>query len=340
MSSTIPYSEIMTGPMLMMWDITFKCIFRCLHCYNNSGEKNNTKNEIDDNGIMKIANDIIQLKPTTVCLCGGEPLIRKKIVMKVINSLSRNDIRVSMVSNGYLINRDIAADLAKNGLDLIQISLDGSSQDIHEKLRGKKQSFLRALDAIRFLKDSGVMVHVAFVPTKFNIEKFEEYVSLVETLGIDAIRVQPIMILGRAQKYKEMLQPSPVQYRTLVEKIKKFSEEKNNINIEWGDPTSHFRYIDTIGYKYCEIKADGNITVSAYLPITFGNLKRYSFPEYWDAKLCDVGKIPAVKQLAESIKCVDNLAELDPNPYYDDYLKLDLIDDKQNVFKTKLNDII
>ncbi|WP_231560687.1 radical SAM protein [Thermoanaerobacterium thermosaccharolyticum] len=48
---------------------------------------------------------------------------------------------VSLVTNGYLMTKDIAYQLKKNGIDRIQISIDGASPNTHDRLRNKNGAF-------------------------------------------------------------------------------------------------------------------------------------------------------------------------------------------------------
>lgn len=54
--------------------------------------------------MMKIADQIIEVKPVLVCFCGGEPMVRFELVKKLAKKLTENEILVNMVSNGYLMD--------------------------------------------------------------------------------------------------------------------------------------------------------------------------------------------------------------------------------------------
>ncbi len=57
---------------------------------------------------------------------------------KVSKILSNQGTIISFVSNGYLLNKEKAKILLDNGVTRAQISLDGSNEYSHEKLRVKK----------------------------------------------------------------------------------------------------------------------------------------------------------------------------------------------------------
>lgn len=86
-------------------DITNKCNFRCLHCFNHSGEQKR-ETEMTDDEIINLFNDIIDYQPDAICICGGEPLLRVDLIYKLCELVaSKNDIiNLNMVSNGFLFN--------------------------------------------------------------------------------------------------------------------------------------------------------------------------------------------------------------------------------------------
>lgn len=58
----------LTGPIMISLDITQKCNLKCVHCFNNSGSS--VSDELSDKEIIDVANQIAELHPHNVCLCG------------------------------------------------------------------------------------------------------------------------------------------------------------------------------------------------------------------------------------------------------------------------------
>lgn len=71
------YTLNLSCPQSVCWDLTNKCNFNCLHCFNRSGDKNyyEFQNELSYEEIQNCINQIIEVHPETVCLCGGEPIL-------------------------------------------------------------------------------------------------------------------------------------------------------------------------------------------------------------------------------------------------------------------------
>ena len=90
-------------------DVTNKCTLRCLHCFNSSGGlKNQRMDEMSDEELERMAYDVIDCRPVSICMCGGEPLLRKESIYKIANYSKNTCVDVNMVTNGELMTKEIA----------------------------------------------------------------------------------------------------------------------------------------------------------------------------------------------------------------------------------------
>ena len=71
---TLP-KDIAIGPHQISMDITHRCNFRCLHCYNSSGEDYDYRKELTDEEVLKFIDDLKGIKLLNFCFCGGETMI-------------------------------------------------------------------------------------------------------------------------------------------------------------------------------------------------------------------------------------------------------------------------
>lgn len=200
-------------------DVTYKCNFRCRHCFNSSGEHSIPREEMTDEKIIDVAKQIADLCVDTLCFCGGETLLRVDTICKAAQEIRKtnNSVSVNMVSNGYLMTPDIAKRLRDAGMSFIQISLDGATKESYEWLRCKEGAFGRALNAISCLVDVGFQVGVAFTPTKKNINEVDDAIKLCSELGVNSFRVQPIMKLGRAKNIEDEQLIDDLIYNDMLE---------------------------------------------------------------------------------------------------------------------------
>jgi cyclic pyranopterin phosphate synthase len=130
--------------------VTDRCNFRCVYCMPEEGAPIAPKDEIltyeEIERLMRIG---AELGVRKVRLTGGEPLVRRDIVTLVAQVGRIPGIEdLSMTTNGFLLAR-CASDLAKAGLNRINISLDTLRPERFQAIarRGNLDDVLSGIDA-------------------------------------------------------------------------------------------------------------------------------------------------------------------------------------------------
>lgn len=237
--------------------------------------------------------------------------------------------------------------LASAGLDGIQFSLDGL-RDSHERLRNKVGIFPKVIDAMKYvLNETELRLSIAFTPTSFNVKDFlgvydllvDLYKKSNRTTGSDYIdfRLQPLMLLGRAKDNPNIV-PTEAQYRWLVQNINEVNLTGKChpcIDVKWGDPIDHLvRFRDTNYFMdQVSVHANGDIVVSAYLPLVVGNVRKRSLSDYWNAGLKTIWATNVVQYLTarmQSVSDMENITTLISDINMDGCLNLDLMENDLN----------
>ena len=305
------------GPLNVMWDMTNRCNLHCMHCYNNSGIKPYYQ-DLPDEKMEVIGRHIVEAGIPVVCFCGGEPLLRYPLLLKMAKLLSDNGIVVNMVTNGLLLDEDKIKALRQNGINGIQISLDSYRAEIHDKFRGVNGAFQKALLALKLVLKTGLVPEVTFIPTKLNYSGVGEVIDILYDLGIRQLNSMPFISLGRGYENRSCLKMNPEEkweFEWLVrEKLVQYADfEFNN-----GDPLEHIYLFSqnqeakTITY---EIKCNGDIAVSPYLPFLYGNAVEYSLNLLWEKGLKEVWKLPEVQAAVKRIISLDDVENQEKRPW-------------------------
>lgn len=323
------------GPEQIGLDITNRCNMRCRHCYNrsNEGGGNGLNQELTNAELREFAKTVKKMFPVGFCFCGGEPLLRYEAIIDFLKTASNSFTKFNMVTNGYLMTLDKMQGLKDAGLYTLQVSIDGENAITHEALRGVKGGYKKAVAALRIAKECGIpKIAIAFSPTRFNVEQFPRVVAQMKELGVNEVRVQPLMNLGTAVKNKDIF-PTEDQYQWLRWQIYSL-QQKSGIMVEFGDPLDHLFRCTEVLYEYfahLAIHADGDIVLSAYIPVTVGNIRRHGLRQYWDAGLWKLWGRKLFKDIARFYRCDGDFSRVDipvPQVFYDVPVKFDLIDDR------------
>jgi SynChlorMet cassette radical SAM/SPASM protein ScmE len=126
----------MKTPRSVDIEITFRCNLRCRYCYFFDNPDSGY-GDLPAGEWLKFIEELGRCSVMTVCLLGGEPFIRNDLP-QIIEGIVRNRMRFSILTNGGLVDDNIAAFLKKTGrCDSIQVSVDGSAPETHDSCRGK-----------------------------------------------------------------------------------------------------------------------------------------------------------------------------------------------------------
>jgi uncharacterized protein len=139
-----------------------------------------------------------------VTLSGGEPLLHPEI--RGILRYAASKARVQILSNGTLLDRDWASFLAQEVNPDIQLSLDGSRPEIHDRLRGRG-SFAATVKAVTLLQEAGLAGQITLAATimRPNLKDLPEIIRLAQALGVAQVRFLPVRRVGRAHQCWEAI---------------------------------------------------------------------------------------------------------------------------------------
>ncbi len=150
MEKTALNSETKIKPGFCCLGITNKCMLKCRMCYkwrDNKVEQYPTleqyKNFISD--FRELVGDNF-----TLHFGGGEALLYDGVLDLVDYSVKKGFL-TNIISNGWLIDEDMAKRIADSGLHELVLSLDSLNEETHDYLRGVKGVYHRAMKAIKYL---------------------------------------------------------------------------------------------------------------------------------------------------------------------------------------------
>lgn len=126
-----------------------------------------------------------KLKPLSVSITGGEPLLRKDLPV-VIHALRRNFgfLFISLITNGSLLTVDRGVELWAAGLDQLSISLDYFDER-HDRGRGLPELTAHILSVIPGLREAGVKVCLNMVIKKGNFKEIPQFLSKAAAIGVN-----------------------------------------------------------------------------------------------------------------------------------------------------------
>lgn len=279
-------------PRSLIFEITTRCQFDCLHCYNvwkNAApypcEELPTRETLD-----LLDRLLVQTGVRHVTLTGGEPLLRADW-RDIVTFLRARDVTVNLICNGGLLDADAIAWCRGGKIGIFELPLLSSDRAIHDRMSGFPGAFDRVTRAIADLKLAGERVVVVFVATRLNLPTWESTMDLAFALGVDGVMFNRFNPGGRGFQNLALLQASPAEVQSALAIAETKGKEFDlPVSCSIAMPPclfdlSGFTHL-TFGFcgagtdrAYYTLDPVGNLRPCNHSPTILGNLARASFAD-------------------------------------------------------------
>ncbi|MHB0969462.1 MAG: radical SAM protein [Thermoanaerobaculia bacterium] len=171
-----------SNPSVIVWEPTRACDLTCIHC-RAAAQPRRSAFELTTEEGFRLIDQIADLRPGLFVLSGGDPLKRPDIYNFVEYAEARGLITSLNVSPTALLNADAIAELKARGLARLAISLDGSTAEIHDAIRGIEGSFDVTIRALRTATLLGIPVEVNTSLIRETLSEIDALTTLIDALG-------------------------------------------------------------------------------------------------------------------------------------------------------------
>ena len=199
--------DLMRTPKSLDLTITNRCNLRCLYCSHFSSAAD-VEIELPTAEWTQFFEELNRCAVMDVSLGGGEPFLRKDL-KDLIQSLVENRLRYSILTNGTLITREMATFIAgTKRCNSVQVSIDGSTSEVHDLCRGKG-NFEKAVRGARHLLDSGVRTTVRVTIHKNNVGDLDNVAQfLLEEMKLPGFSTNSASHMGLCRQNANIVQLS------------------------------------------------------------------------------------------------------------------------------------
>jgi MoaA/NifB/PqqE/SkfB family radical SAM enzyme len=267
-------------PLGVQLELTRRCNLRCVQCYNDSGTA--SSQEFSREQWLELARQIGEMGVFEIVISGGEPLL-SDCVFDVMDVLDGYGVQFVFITNGWLVNKRTVKRLLKYRYNWVQISIDGSTAETHDRIRGVPGSFKRAITAAKTLSDVGLPVVAAFTACKLNLAEIGEFIDFCGLLGIGRVVIGEMIPVGRAAAdlRSEMLTDED---SARLEEIVDEKREKWRDILEVSMPLPieiQVKMKVLQPNSVLLVRPDGNVRIDCIIPFSVGNLRHESLEEVW-----------------------------------------------------------
>ncbi|MBW2655909.1 MAG: 12,18-didecarboxysiroheme deacetylase [Deltaproteobacteria bacterium] len=182
---------------VVVWNMTRRCNLKCVHCYARS-EDISYDNELSHEQCITMIDDLASFGVPVLLFSGGEPTVHPRLVEYAKYAVSKG-MRAVISTNGTLITKEKAKIFKKIGLSYVGISLDGL-EETHDKFRGVKGSYKKAMAAIKNCQEAGIKVGLRFTINKRNVQDIPGIFDLLEEKNIPRACFYHLVYSGRGSE--------------------------------------------------------------------------------------------------------------------------------------------
>jgi Fe-coproporphyrin III synthase len=179
----------------IFFHILTKCNLKCAHCYVNPLQHGKKTLAVDT--VKKWLEQLIdQEKESNLVLIGGEPTLHPDLpgIIKHAKELGYSSITVD--TNGFFFN-EILEKASPADIDYFSVGLDGSCQEVNDRIRGRG-SFDKSVAGIKEALKRGFRVSMIYTVNGLNIQDVKNVPPLLKVLGVDRLFMQVVGIRGRS----------------------------------------------------------------------------------------------------------------------------------------------
>lgn len=290
------------SPLNVYWEMTQACGLACRHCRAEAMPEPDPRELSLEEGfeflrqIPEFGAPLPQL-----ILTGGDPLIRRGL-FPLIDEARRLGIGVSITPAATAaLSREALAELKQHGVEGVGLSLDGSSANRHDSIRGVPGTFDRTLDAIRWAGELKLPLQINTLVSAETASDLPQIYELLKNFSVARWSLFFLISVGRgkvlqplaADQAEELMgwvyeisktapfivatTEAPSYRRVAVQRMK--SEGLTGEEIRGNKVARGFGIRDGNGIVF--VSSTGEICPAGFLPLAAGNVRTHRIADVY-----------------------------------------------------------
>jgi len=313
-------TECPQRPIGAKLELTYACNLRCGFCYTDSPRRTLQRTpELSDDEWRGVVGETLELGIVEAVVTGGEPFLRRELTLELVEALATAGVGVTLNTNGWFVDEEIAARLGALRGVTAHVSVDGARAGLHDTSRGVPGSWRRAIEGIDHLLSAGVGVCTVHVVTPGNADAVGDFLEQMWALGVPWVRVTPVVVNGAAARGGNWKVSREDLRRTAAE----FEERRGDamrINVQAATAgTLSLQGREAPGSFL--VRPNGDVRPDSLRPFSFGNAVRDGVESCWTA-LREGWDDERINRWAAGMKGPRDLPKADLVAYLDDEISI------------------
>ena len=252
--------------------VTYQCQLNCAHCLTKS-LIDDSRPEMSPAQAVGAIGDLAKLGAVFVNITGGEPLLREDLFDILTPAARDRSLLITLASNGLAIDETIAHRLARAGVAMLALSLDGPDAATHDARRGCEGAFDAVMCATDAAKSVGLECWFTTILTREDAlsGRAQATADLAGELGC-TLTVNLAYAVGNWSD--RPAQASPDEERVFAELLKL-------PHVRWEGSTNYIRQGCPAGTEKLYVTPYGEVMPCATIQRSFGNMLSEPVADIW-----------------------------------------------------------
>ena len=179
-------------PVYVKVKLCFGCNLKCAMC-NHWRETREPPLSIER--FREVLAELAELGCRKIHFSGGEPLLRPQ-APELVAHATRLGLRVTLTTNGTLVDKDLAKRLVEAGLRGVNVSIDSPDRKLHDRIRGERGAWKKAAQAVKYFRryahKGKISIRLNTVVGRYNYLSLAPLADFAHEIGADAINLIPV----------------------------------------------------------------------------------------------------------------------------------------------------
>ena len=195
-------------PYAVLAELSHRCPLQCPYC-SNPLKLEKASNELETEDWIRVIEQAADMGILHIHFSGGEPTVRKDLE-ELVEKAAQAGLYSNLITSAVLLERDRLEKLRDLGLDHVQISFQGTTPNIADRVAGFK-GHEKKLIVAQWVRELEMPLTVNAVMHRQNLHQLPEMIEMAVNLNAERLEVAQVQYYGWALKNRAAFLPTREQ---------------------------------------------------------------------------------------------------------------------------------
>ena len=203
-------------PYAVLAELTHRCPLQCPYC-SNPLDLERASNELQTEDWLRVIDQAADMGILHIHFSGGEPTVRKDLELLVEHAAGVG-LYSNLITSAVLLTRDRLKELRDKGLDHVQVSFQGTTSEIADRVAGfgghEKKN-----EAARWVRGLDLPLTVNAVMHRQNLHQLPSMIDMALELDAERLEVAQVQYYGWALRNRAAFLPTREQLDAATQQV-------------------------------------------------------------------------------------------------------------------------